>query len=152
MGKLITLNQLTAMLARIPDNLDKTERIDKYVNRYAKAFVADARRSFREERSPDGRMWKQLDERTARRKVAGGRRRGEDHILQVTRNLLRSIEASVSRGKLTVSSDVVYSSVHQHGYPPGNIPARPYLGFRRETVKREIDDIVKKLLMVPGRG
>ena len=78
-------------------------------------------------------------------------------------HLRRSIKSQVldrGLGKEIVGiigSNVVYSAVHEYGYPPKNIPARPYIGpaFNNKNmieIRRIIQKAIKDAIRRRGYG
>lgn len=86
--------------------------------------VESIQRNFEEQRAPDGAPWKPLTLETLKRK------RHPDRILYETGTLFRSIHPEPHSRSVSVGTNIIYGAVHQLGYKPRNIPARPYLGVR----------------------
>ncbi len=86
--------------------------------------VESIQRNFDEQRSPDGAPWKPLTLETLKRK------RHPDRILYETGTLFRSIHPEPGRRSVSIGTNIIYGAVHQLGYKPRNLPARPYLGVR----------------------
>ena len=86
--------------------------------------VESIQRNFDEQRSPGGAPWKPLTQETLKRK------RHPDRILYETGTLFRSIHPEPRSRSVSIGTNVIYGAVHQFGYKPRNLPARPYLGVR----------------------
>lgn len=103
----------------------------------AQALVEIAKRSFRDpsqrvatwaERKSDAGKQFTYDSR-GRRRTAAGNVSGKPLLIKTTA-LLRSIRVlSVTNTAATIASDRPYAAAHQFGYPPRNLPARPFFPF-----------------------
>jgi phage virion morphogenesis protein len=83
---------------------------------------------FVDQQGPDGTPWAPLKPATiAARRRGGGT--GSIQILRDTDRLMNSIDYRAGAETVTVFSNVIYSGVHQYGWPKKNIPARPFFGY-----------------------
>lgn len=80
-----------------------------------------------EKTSPDGRFFQQWSRAYARTRLP------KHSILIGEHDLVDSIDSSSTARTATIFSDVVYAGVHQDGYAPSAIPARPYLGISEQN-------------------
>lgn len=81
------------------------------------------RRIIEDKKSPNGVPWPAWSKRYAKT------RHGNQKPLFSTGHLVGSLTHNViGDGQVEWGSNLIYSRVHQQGYPKRNIPARPYLG------------------------
>ena len=133
-------------------------------------LIGATKENFQGQHDPDGVPWKPLKKpRRRRRDLVRGKKRGrakkgQDQILLDTGVLRSSMtgQAVLSTGRdkvkakasaasahvevttptsLEWGTNLVYAGVHQYGYPPRNIPARPFLGINKEMTD-DIADLV----------
>jgi phage gpG-like protein len=74
--------------------------------------------------------------------------RGRPGLNVDTGNLVNSInttpgEQSHTRAEAQVGTGVIYAATHEFGYPPRNIPARPFMRPAIDEHQREIEQAVK---------
>ena len=97
--------------------------------------------NFEKQSKPVGGKWQKLSDSYQKFKQKIGKQR----ILQITGALKNSIisrsggrgtQGSITkmdRMKLQIGTQLKYAAVHQFGYK--NIPARPYLGFKKKDIR-----------------
>ncbi len=119
--------------------------------RISEILVASTEDAFANERSPDGTPWAPLADTTLKRRQKAGR---DGPILQITRDLLRSIDSDHDRTSAVAGTNLIYAATHQFGHEHDNlfgrgieatIPARPFLGLRRDYVDDIVDVIIQHL-------
>lgn len=99
-------------------------------------MLSGVRKCFSQGASPDGKAWRAL--KAKRRRGAKARAR----ILRDTGRLMASTAANNAPGairKLTdrsaaIGSNLIYAATHQYGDSSRNIPARPFIGHRKENL------------------
>lgn len=84
-----------------------------------------------EKTAPDGTPWKEWS-------ASYAATRGPQHSLLINEGFLQTtIQHAAFSDHVIVGSNRIYAAVHQYGYEPRKIPARPYLGLSQEN-QREI--------------
>ena len=107
------------------------------------------RRIQEEKRSPEGVDWEPLKESTVKQYTRLGRSTGRQALLELTGELLDSIESQVSGDAVYVGSNKEYARVHQLGSEDGSIVSREYLGISDENqldLEKLVVDFVEDLL------
>ena len=135
------LRQRLAQLSR--DSQDLSPAMEAI----SEILVASTEDAFENERSPDGTPWAPLADSTLKRRLKAGR---DGPILQITRDLLRSIDSDHDRTSAVAGTNVIYAATHHFGHEHDNlfgrgieatIPARPFLGVSSNHAR----DIVRAL-------
>jgi phage virion morphogenesis protein len=98
-----------------------------------------------------GGSWKQLTQKWLKFKLS---RSYDPRILHLSHRLRDSVTFKGAAGQileigateLNFGSNLAWAKVHQYGYPPRNIPARPFLKFR-ETDRRNIRNMIRDHIM-----
>ena len=67
-------------------------------------------------------------------------------ILNKSGRLKNSIYVEEQKNGVSIGSRVPYQAVHQYGYAPRNIPARPYLTIQEQDKKQILNEIKKYIL------
>ncbi len=114
-------SQVRSMLKRLARRMTDMRPVMAEIG---EIVVESIQRNFEEQRSPDGAPWKPLTLETLKRK------RHPDRILYETGTLFRSIHPEPRSRSVSIGTNIIYGAVHQLGYKPRNLPARPYLGVR----------------------
>lgn len=132
----ISDSSLRARLARMA-----TPRLTKVLDAIGQLVENQTKRRIQTEKeSSEGKAWEDWSTGYA------ATRHGNHSLLQNLGHLQQSITHNVIAGvDVEVGTNVIYSAVHQFGYPPKNIPARPYLGVSKEN-EREIEKTVAAYL------
>jgi phage virion morphogenesis protein len=125
-----------------PEVLSHLEQLQKAVDDIRPAeeaigayLVTSTQRRFERETGPDGTKWPRLSARTANRRI-GGRRRGSDNILRVTRRLEQSVFSDVDQDGIHVGTNVVYAAIHQLGGEI-NMPTRTQTIYQHYSAKED---------------
>lgn len=93
-------------------------------------MLADTMKNFSKQSNPAGMKWQALKATTLDRRRKEGK---GGKILMDIMTLRNSIAYKAYQKKVDLFTNLVYSAVHQYGYPKRNIPARPYMGFIDRT-------------------
>lgn len=114
------------------------------------------RRIHTEKRGPDGIEWPEWSESyashqhgvfKAHKPHPGQLRKAGGHsLLELTGNLLDSIQWEVRGDEVVVGSNMVYAPTHQYG--TDDVPARPFLGLSKDNA----DDVEQVILDFIARG
>lgn len=125
--------------------LDKTDNLQPAMKSIGEIVYNGVMDNFRDEKSSDGTPWRRLLKKTIQARLI--KHPGSPiHILHETGNLERSLNVKATNEWVTVGTNVIYAGVQQFGYPPKNIPARPYLGVKDDAWE-EIRDTIKDYIM-----
>lgn len=113
-----------ALLAKLAERTGNLTPVMRTIGEIVRESVE---RNFEEGRSPDGKNWQP----SIRALLTGGKTLIDKAILK------NSLNVRASRDRVSVGTNVIYGAIHQFGGKAGrgrkvNIPARPYLGVRRE--------------------
>jgi phage gpG-like protein len=93
------------------------------------------------------KTWRPLRPATLRRKISQGL--NLTPLTGKTGRLQSSVTASVRGNRLAIGTSIVYGAAHQFGYPPRNLPKRPYLIFQQQ----DLDDIERLVVSyITGRS
>jgi len=111
------------LIARIRELSRRTRDAKPAFKRIAARMLAATHRNFQSQRTPDGRPWVALSERTLKRRGGSGR------ILMDTGDLRQRCESSYTGREATVTNTIKYARTHQRGDRKRKIPARPFLGL-----------------------
>ncbi len=98
--------------------------------------------SFDRQAAPDGTPWAPLAPATAAWKA----RKGYSSLALVRDGYLRSLTAHSTPTTAVAGTNFIYAATHQFGSEDGdgrNIPARPFLGLRREY-RDDILDVLER--------
>ncbi|MDR0666778.1 MAG: phage virion morphogenesis protein [Campylobacteraceae bacterium] len=115
--------------------------------------------SFENERSPEGKKWKENKEtkELAKHRLNAIKKDKEfkKAILHDSGALSRSFKKKVAKEKVVVGTNLEYAAIHQFGGMAGRgkkvkIPARPFLPIKKgkmlKAVVGEIEDIIEEFL------
>ncbi len=109
-----------------------------------------AEESFERQAASDGTPWAPLAPATAARKA----RKGYSPLALVRDGYLRSLTALSTPTTAVAGTNLIYAATHQFGHEHDNlfgrgieatIPARPFLGLRRDYVDDIVDVIIQHL-------
>ena len=116
----------------------RTTNSKRTMDKIADAEIKDARKRIRTtKQDPDGRSWKPWSYATIKARASSGSiARG---ILYKTGLLYRSFIKRTTNKKMEIRNTVGYAPYLQKG--TRNMPARPFLGFGKKSMKR-----IRKLL------
>ena len=117
-----------ALLAELRRRMNSLQPVMDAVGQIIKA---GAQQRFVDQQGPDGTPWEQLKQATIDRRRSGSGT-GSIQILRDTGRLMNSIDYKATDKTVSVFSNVIYSGVHQFGWPKKNIPARPFFGYNPE--------------------
>lgn len=115
-------------------------------------LVTESDLCFREQRDPWGNPWTALKASTIRQRRGKSRHK----ILRDTGRLQNSVSYQVDQESVTVGTDVEYAAIHQFGgnirqkRRTINIPARPYLPIRNNSVELT-DEVAEEVLEILRR-
>jgi phage virion morphogenesis protein len=114
-----------ALLAELRRRMNSLQPV---MDAVGQIIQAGTQQRFVDQQGPDGTPWASLKPATiARRRSGPGI--GAIQILRDTGRLMNSIDYKATDQTVSVFSNVIYSGVHQFGWPKKNIPARPFFGY-----------------------
>lgn len=131
-----TMRALAKRLGKLADTVEKSGHLPRIIGAVVESQTR--LRLAHEKTDPEGNAWAPLSDRWASRKS----RRSSGGILEYQGDLLDSITHRAMKTRVLVGSNLTYAAAHQHGYAPGGVPARPYLGLSESNRKDLMDEIL----------
>ena len=126
------LKELSAILNR--STLSSSDRAELMQGLGAEIVEQSRSRILETQEAPDGNKWQDYADSTLR----GLKAKGLEKVVSLLNRsgmLDRSIKVRQSgQWSVLVGSAREYAGVHQWGYKPKNIPARPYLGLSSDDI------------------
>lgn len=128
----VTINGSRQMKAKINSMAVRAEHVDPALKKVLIYIFTINRKMFDSQGRRLGGQWKRLTDDWKFRKK---REHLDPKILRANLYLMKSVtqfnaryqKVQIANGTLTLTSTLPYARVHQKGYPPRKIPARPYI-------------------------
>lgn len=118
---------------------DKTKDSRPLMDEVADDMMDSMDQNFESEGRPT--LWKSLKPKTIDRRIKINKWPGP--ILQVNRDLHKSIQPKVSPLRAVIGTNLPYARPHQLGSPKQKIPARPFLRLQedeKQSIKKRITE------------
>ena len=146
------------LLSLLQDKMKGMRPAFKNIGEY---MIRERETLFREERAPDGKGWKELEESTKNSIFRKKKRSKKASLRSITNKKILTQDHHLRRTIYTAGSDQVvvgpdktsqaYAAIHQFGGKAGRgrkvtIPARPHLGVNAEN-KKEFIEIIREHLL-----